>query len=95
MVELFANNGDPDQTPRSAASDLGLHCLLAMFRVSSLQWANEFPQGTKLVFYLNLYWTIIGPTEILRSNRDIRKLAEYILSTNNKTYPRIIIKTPP
>ena len=27
MVELFANSEDPDQTPRSAASDLGLHCL--------------------------------------------------------------------
>ena len=27
MVELFANSGDPDQTPRSAASDLGLQCL--------------------------------------------------------------------
>ena len=27
MVELFANSGDPDQTPHSAASDLGLHCL--------------------------------------------------------------------
>ena len=29
MVELhvFANSGDPDQTPRSVASDLGLHCL--------------------------------------------------------------------
>ena len=27
MVELFANIGDPDQTPRSAASDLGLHSL--------------------------------------------------------------------
>ena len=27
MVELFANIGDPDQAPRSAASDLGLHCL--------------------------------------------------------------------
>ena len=22
-----ANSGDPDQTPRSVASDLGLHCL--------------------------------------------------------------------
>ena len=28
MVVLFSNSGDPDQTPRSAASDLGLHCLL-------------------------------------------------------------------
>ena len=27
MVEVFANNGDPDQTPRSAASHLGLRCL--------------------------------------------------------------------
>ena len=24
---LYANSADPDQTPRSAASDLGLHCL--------------------------------------------------------------------
>ena len=24
---LVANSEDPDQTPRSAASDLGLHCL--------------------------------------------------------------------
>ena len=27
MVELFANSADPDQTPHSAASDLGLRCL--------------------------------------------------------------------
>ena len=26
MVEVFANSGDPDQTPRSVASDLDLHC---------------------------------------------------------------------
>ena len=25
---LHANSADPDQTPRSVASDLGLHCLL-------------------------------------------------------------------
>ena len=35
MAKLFANSGDPDQTPRSAASDLGLHCLLiTLLRVS-------------------------------------------------------------
>ena len=28
ISELNANCVDPDQTPRSAASDLGLHCLL-------------------------------------------------------------------
>ena len=27
MVELFANSGDPEQMPCSAASDLGLHFL--------------------------------------------------------------------
>ena len=41
MVALFANSGDPDQMPHSAASDLGLHCLpntlLGVFR---LQWVN-------------------------------------------------------
>ena len=30
-AKLFANSGDPDQTPHSAVSDLGLHCLLITF----------------------------------------------------------------
>ena len=42
MVELFANSGDPDQTARSAASDLGLHCLpVTRLGASSLQWVNN------------------------------------------------------
>ena len=32
----MANNVDPDQTPRSAASDLGLHCLLSAIYLSTL-----------------------------------------------------------
>ena len=32
MVELFPNSGDPDQTSRSAASDLGLRCSRYPFR---------------------------------------------------------------
>ena len=41
MAKLFANSGDPDQTPRSAASDLGLDCLpITLLRVSRLQWIN-------------------------------------------------------
>ena len=28
LPKRLANNVDPDQTPRSAASDQGLHCLL-------------------------------------------------------------------
>ena len=34
MVELFANTGNPDETPHSSASDLGLHCLPIPFQVS-------------------------------------------------------------
>ena len=41
MAELFANRGDADQTPHSAASDLGLHCLsITLSRVFRLQWVN-------------------------------------------------------
>ena len=28
MIKLFVNSGDPDQTPHTAESDLGLHCSL-------------------------------------------------------------------
>ena len=42
MAKLFANIGDPDQMPHSAASDLGLHCLpITLLRVSRLQWDKE------------------------------------------------------
>ena len=42
MVELFANSGEPDQMPHSAASDLGLHCLPnTLLGVSRLQWVNN------------------------------------------------------
>ena len=42
MAKLFANSGDPDQMPHSAASDLGLHCLpITLLCVSRLQWVNN------------------------------------------------------
>ena len=42
MVELFANSGDTDQTPHSAASDLGLHYLPdTLLGVSRLQWVKK------------------------------------------------------
>ena len=42
MAKLFANSGDPDQMPHSAASDLGLHCLsITLLQVSRLQWVKE------------------------------------------------------
>ena len=43
MAKLFANSGDPDQMPCSAASDVGLHCLsVTLLGVSRLQWVNMF-----------------------------------------------------
>ena len=41
MAKLFANSGDPDQTPRTVVYDLGLHCLpITVLGVSRLQWVN-------------------------------------------------------
>ena len=41
MAKLFANTGDPEETPDSAASDLGLHSLLiTLFGVSRLKWVE-------------------------------------------------------
>ena len=48
MAKLFANSGDPDQTPRSAASDLGLHCLpITLLRVSRIQWVRNINEHTQ------------------------------------------------
>ena len=47
-VELFANSVDPDQMPHSAASALGLHCLLIiLLGVSRLQWVNGSKEHLK------------------------------------------------
>ena len=43
MAEVFANSEDPDQMWRSAASDLGLHCLpVTLLGVSRLQWVDSY-----------------------------------------------------
>ena len=43
MAKLFANSGDPDQMPHSAACDLGLHCLpITLLLVSRLQWVKGY-----------------------------------------------------
>ena len=50
MVELFANSDDPDQTPRSAASDLGLHCLpVTRLPFSSLDGLNHTKAKTNKI----------------------------------------------
>ena len=49
MVQLFANSGDPDQTPQNVASDLGLHCLpVTRLGISSLQWVKSYSVSTNI-----------------------------------------------
>ena len=50
MVETFANSGDPDQTPRFAASDLGLHCLPSTSPDSN--GLDKLPLNLLLIFIL-------------------------------------------
>ena len=41
ISELNANSGEPDQTSRFAASDLGLHCLpMSRLWDARLKWVN-------------------------------------------------------
>ena len=62
MVEMFANSGDADQMPHSAASDLGLHCLpITLLGVSRLQWVVVVFNGC--MFVLRFY----GPVNPLVS----------------------------
>ena len=65
-IELFANSGDPDQMPHSAAFDLGLHCLpitllgfpdynglMLLFKEMKLQ-ASHLLQTEKLVLTVDI-----------------------------------------
>ena len=69
MAKQFANSKDPDQTPRSVASDVGLHCLpITLLGVSRLQWVkiNRYRNITTYVLYsLLIYsevqiWLLVG-----------------------------------
>ena len=61
MAKLFANSGNPDQTPRSAASDLGLHCLqITLLGVSRLQWVKSYIVVELPICHLG-FWCIRRP----------------------------------
>ena len=48
MVKLFANSGDCDQTPRSEAFDMGLHCLsISLSGVSRPKWVKDICVGSR------------------------------------------------
>ena len=65
MVELFAKSGDPDQTPqndpdqtlRSAASDLDRHCLpITPLEDSRMRWVKSYLRCRPIyneLFYLD------------------------------------------
>ena len=55
MVELFANSGDPDQTPHFAAFDLGLHCFpVTLLGFSRPQWVKKmYVLGSLEISYLD------------------------------------------
>ena len=52
-MELFANSGDTDHMPCSAASDLVLHCLpITLLGVSRLQWVKASYENFNTVLTL-------------------------------------------
>ena len=58
-----ANRVDPDQTPRSAASDLGQHCLpLSLLWEAGLKWVNVYQAFTLLLLLslLFLMYIVLG-----------------------------------
>ena len=64
MFELFANSGDPDQMPCSAASDLGLHCLpITLLGLSRLQCVNCHLQYKVIVSYSSYIVTLNTVTQ--------------------------------
>ena len=52
MVKLFANSGDPDQMPDSAASHLGLHCLPIFRGLQTTMGLGYFKDDILLIFIL-------------------------------------------
>ena len=56
MFVQFTNSGDHDQTPRSVASDLGLHCLLiTVLGISRLESAK-----LKRLIAFRIFWFIFA-----------------------------------
>ena len=65
ISELNANSVDPDQTPRLAASDLGLHCLpMSVFYGT--------PGIDELIYYRNWYRNAIAQGQPTHSCRKLQ-----------------------
>ena len=56
FLYLNANSVDPDQTPRSAASDLGLHCLpMSLLWDARLKWVKKKTEKQSLEFIITSF----------------------------------------
>ena len=72
-----------DQTPRSTASDLGLHCLpITLLRVSRLQWVNALILF--IIFASDMCFNTISVTETITQKSDpelphLKRMNESIL----------------
>ena len=61
-AKLFANGADPDQTPRSAASDLGLHWLPITFkRYPEYNGLNSYRDDEGVIMKWSVRWNAIQP----------------------------------
>ena len=68
MAKLFANIGDPDQTPRSAVSDLGLHSLpITLLGISRLQWVKS--KKSLILLLRQAFISNVDPDETAHESR--------------------------
>ena len=64
MARIFANSGDPDQTPHSAASDLSLHYLpITLLGVSRQNWIKPAIRRFPILMALDLNFVLRGFSE--------------------------------
>ena len=57
LIVLNTNSTDPDQTPRSAASDLGLHCLpMSVLWDARHKWVKNMEELINRISRFSLYF---------------------------------------
>ena len=67
-TECYSNNIDPDQKPRSAASDLGLHCFLRAYFPNAVRILRINKVFKRIVIDEDILWLSIGNGHILSFN---------------------------
>ena len=87
-LHVYANSGDPDQMPHSAASDLGLYCLpITLLQVSRLQWVNPFISAEQTM--ADIYANNLDPDETAR-NDTVKYIYHYALIPQSKNFLFVI-----